>query len=314
MDKKTGAILVLITIVLLAGFLAAGCQPEDDDIETGIEDEKEVSIQAEGDYVGQIDSQSVEIEVDGNPKAFSLAEGLDVSGIKGGSRVAITYLEQEGRPLLKAVEVIDEPVEEVFQDEGLYVGRIDSRSVEIEVDGEHRAFAIDREAVVEGLRDGSIIAFTYREGEHRPVLLSAEVVEEPEHEKDENEVIEGEGVFIGQIDSQSIEVSRSRAFALAEGINADNIADGAKVAFKYTESADRPVLDYIEEVDSPPEGAVMPGRFIGQIDSHSVEIEYDQAFSIGEGVDIEGIEEGSKIVFTYQEGPARPVLFSISSF
>ncbi len=315
-DKKTGVIfLVLLITILLAGFTAAGCRPEADDIETGMEDEQEISIQAEGKYVGQIDIQSVEIDVEGNTKAFGLAEGMDVSDIKGGARVSVTYLEQEGRPLLKAIEVIEEPVEEVFQDEGIYVGRIDSRSVEIEVDGEFMVLAIEWEAEVEGLIDGSIIAFTYREGEHRPVLLSAEIIEEPDHEEaDKNEIIEGEGVFIGQIDSQSLELSRSRAFALAEGVSVDDIADGAKIAFTYTEGTDRPVLDYIEEVESPPEGAVMPGRFVGQIDSHSVEIEYEQAFSLGEGVGIESIEEGSKVVFKYQEGPARPVLISISSF
>lgn len=314
MDKKKGFFLAVLTIIMVAGLTAGGCQPETDDIDTGVEDEQKISIQAEGEYVGQIDSQSVEIEVDGSAKAFGLAEGMEVSDIKSGSTVAITYVEQETRPLLQAIEVIDEPVEEVFQEEGMYVGRIDSRSVEIEVNGKYRAFAIDREEVVEGLIDGSIIAFTYKEGEHRPVLTSAEVIEEPDHEEaEEREKIEGEGVFVGQIDSQSIEVARSRAFALAEGVSVENIADGAKVAFTYTESADRPLLDYIEEVDSPPEGAIMPGQFIGQIDSHSVEIEYAQAFTLGEGVDVEGIEEGSEIVFTYREGPARPVIIWIST-
>lgn len=314
--KKAGFILTVI--ILVAGIAGAGCQPgnEEIDVETETEEERDEQveyIQSEGIFVGQIDSQSVEIEVAGQPRAFALSEGIDVSGIGSGSRVSFTYDDRGERPLLQSIEVTDKPSDEVIQSEGTYVGRIDSRSVEIEINGEYRAFTIDREATVEDLIDGSIIAFTYRETDSRPVLMSVEIIEEPDPGQDGETIeVKGEGIYIGQIDSRSVEIFRSRAFTLGRGVSVNNIADGSKVAFTYTETRERATLKQIEAVDSPPEGEVIPGTYNGRIDSHSVEIEYDQAFTLGEEVDVESIAEGSEIVFTYRTGPARPVLVSIS--
>ncbi len=309
-----GAVFTGIIIFLLLGFLVVGCRPDPEDLDTGVEEDQEVFIQAEGVYVGQIDSHTVEIEVEDQAKAFGLAEGLDVSGIAEGSKVAINYENRAERPVLQSIEVVYEPAEELFQAEGFYVGRIDSRSVEIEVEGDHRVFVVARENVVEDLLDGSRIAFTYREDDPRPVLIDVEVIEEPDvAEANDKQQIEGEGVFVGQIDSQSIEVVRNRAFGFAEGVDVEVITEGAKVAFTYIETGDRPIIEYLEAVDSPPEGEIMTGIFVGQIDSHSVEIEYEQAFTLGEGLNVEGIDAGSDLFFIYREGPSRPVIQSISA-
>ncbi len=319
MYKKAGVILAVV--VLVAGIAGGGCQPfnEETDAETETMEERDGQveyIQSEGIFVGQIDSQSVEIEVAGQPRAFALSEGIDVSGISSSSRVSFAYDDQGERPLLKSIEVTDKPLEEIIQSEGTYVGRIDSRSMEIEINGEYRAFTIDKEITVEDLIEGSIIAFTYRETDSRPVLMSVEIIEEPDPGQDsepgEPIEVKGEGIYIGQIDSRSIEIFRSRAFTLGRGVSVNNIADGSKVAFTYTETGERAILEHIETVDSPPEGEVIPGIYNGRIDSHSVEIEYDQAFILGEEIDVEGIAEGAEIVFNYREGPARPVLVSIS--
>jgi len=313
MRKKKAFLIFLLFIVLLIVFPGAGCRPGDDEIDTGVREEEEALIMGEGIYVGQIDSRSVEIEEDGQAKAYGLAEEIDVSEIRSGSKVAFTYDDGGERPLLRSIEVIEPAAEEVLRGEGIYTGRIDSRSVEIEVNGEYRAFALSSETVVEGLSDGSKIAFTYRESEQRPMLLAVEVLEEPEDEAgDEILEIEAEGILVGQIDTQSIEVLRTRAFALGEGVDVDHIAAGSRVAFTYTETGERPVLDYIEAVDSHPEGELRSGILVGQIDSHSVEIEYDQAFTLGAAVSVEEIADGSAIVFTYRVGPVRPVITSIS--
>ncbi len=306
---------LLLLFILLLGLIVAGCQAEENEIDFDMQEETEQQdsyVQAEGIFIGQIDSQSVEIEEAGSLKAFGIAAEIDVSDIKKGSKVSYTYESKEERPIIQSIEVIDAPELEIIHGEGRYAGRIDRRSVEIEMAGEHKAFSLDDPVLVDEVIEGSIITFSYRESENRPILLTVEVLEEPaEEENNEALGIEDKGIYIGQIDSQSIEIARSRAFALGDITNIEGINDGSMIAFSYTETAERPTLNYLEAVDSLPEGEILAGILVGQIDSHSVEIEYEQAFIIGEGVNIEEIESGSEICFTYEEGPARPVLTAV---
>lgn len=305
----------MLFFMIILGFMFAGCQAEENEIDAVTQEEPEPQdsyFRAEGIYIGQIDSLSVEIEEAGEVKTFGLEPEVDVSEIKKGSKVSYSYESKEVRPTIQSIEVIDAPEPEILQGEGRYVGRIDRRSVEIEIAGEYKAFSLDAPVLIDGLIEGSSIAFSYRDDEHRPVLLTLEVLEEPtEVENDEVLEIETEGIYIGQIDSQSVEIARNRAFALGEVVNIESIADGSMIAFSYTETAERPTLNYLDTVESLPEGEYLVGTLVGQIDSHSVEIEYEQVFIIGEGVNIEAIESGSEIRFTYKEGPARPVLISI---
>ncbi len=306
---------LLLLFILLLGLIFAGCQAEENEIDVDMQEDPEQQdsyVQAEGIFIGQIDSQSVEIEESGSLKVFGLDTEVDVSDIKKGSKVTYTYVNKEERPIIQSIEGIDAPEPEIIQGEGRYAGRIGSRSVEIEMAGEHKVFSLDDPVLIDEVIEGSIITFSYRESADRPVLLTVEVLEEPaEAENDETLEIEDKGIYIGQIDSQSVEIARSRAFALGDITNIEGIADGSMVAFSYTETVERPTLNYLDAVDSLPEGEILAGILVGQIDSHSVEIEYEQAFIIGEGVNIEEIESGSEIRFTYKEGPARPVLTSV---
>lgn len=70
----------------------------------GAEQSKEVS----GEYVGQIDSNSVEIIVEGSPKAFVLNEETQqmISSLKTKSKVSIVYTENEnGQLILNKIEL-----------------------------------------------------------------------------------------------------------------------------------------------------------------------------------------------------------------
>ncbi len=306
---------IMLFFVIIMGLLFAGCQAEENEIDTDLNEEVEEQpsyFKAEGIFVGQIDSNSVEIEEAGNIETFGLESEVDVSEIKKGSKVSYTYESKEERPIIKTIEVINGEEPEIIQGEGRYTGRIDRRSVEIEIAGEYMAFTVNDPMLIDELIEGSLIAFSYKDNERRPVLLSVEVLELPvEDENGEPLEIEAEGIYIGQIDSQSVEIARNRAFALGDIVNIEDIADGSLVAFSYTETAERPILEYLDAVETMPEGEVLAGTLVGQIDSHSVEIEYEQAFIIGEGVSVDEIESGSVIHFIYKEGPARPVLISI---
>jgi hypothetical protein len=305
MSKKYGVILLAATLIVLIAVLGSGCRTAD------LESTEELILDGEGVYIGQIDSQSVEIEVAGQPRAFEIGEGVGLAGIEDGTPVAFTYVEGETRPVLISIEALAPLDEEVvLQGVGFYTGQIDSHSVEIEVGNEFVAFGLGEGVSVAGISDGSRVAFTYIESEQRPVLLSIEVLDEPD--ESESGVLTGEGILVGYIDARSVEIELNRAFALGDDVSVGNIEDGSLVVFSYTETGQRAILDSIEAVDEPMEGNLLHGTYIGQIDSQSVEIQYFKAFAIGEGTGIEEVSDGSEIVFTYREGPPRPELISVA--
>ena len=304
MTKKMG--VLLLVMLLLATTAIAGCRPDRNDNTAG------AVIEGEGIMVGQIDSQAVEIEINGQLKAFSLGAGVSAAGISDGAKVVFSYIETEERPvLLSLTAAVVEEVGTTLRGEGIYTGQIDSHSVEIEVDGEARAFAIGEGVVVENIDGGSRITFTYREEEYRPLLLSIEVIEGPVGDGEAE--ITGEGIYVGQIDNQSVEIEINRAFVYGGEVSVDGIADGSLVAFTFVESGARAVLDSIEAVDEPVEGDVMHGTFIGQIDGQSVEISYFQAFALGEGVSVDGLDDGSAVFYTYRAEKPRSVLISLTA-
>jgi len=324
MFKNKGFWVVLTVFVLLIALLNTGCRATDEEMEEEADEEEQVEqeestmFEAEGVFVGQIDSQSVEIEIDGQTKVFALAEEVRVDQITDGSKVAFSYTDQEGRPLLHSMETLEVPDsdEQVLDNEGVYTGQSDSRSLEVEVDGQPKIFAMGSDVRVDDLPAGSIIAFTYKENGDKPLMLSLEVLEEPDEEgyEDDPEYLElkGEGILEGPIDGQSVEIKRNRVFASGDH-DLEDIEDGSKVAFTYTEEEERPVLDSIEVVDEPLAGEYIYGTLIGRADSHSVEIEYHRAYALGPGVSVEDIETGSKVTFTYYSGPYRPKLISVDA-
>ncbi len=306
MFSKTGYLFILVVITLT--FLAFGfaCQSEEMDAQVH---EDYVVLEDQGILSGQIDSQSVEIEVDGRLEVFVLAEGVGLTGISDGSKVHFTYTESEDRPVLHSIESLETEIKPI-QGEGIYTGQIDSNSVEIEVDGRPMAFALDEALIVDHILEGSYVAYTYREEDQRFLLESIEVIEEPLGGG--NGVLIGEGILVGLIDSRSVEIEINRAFMLDEGVFVDDIVDGSMVAFAYTEAGQRAIIEMIEAVDEPVEGEVMHGTYIGQIDAQSVEISYFQAFALAEDLSVEDIDDGSEIVFTYQTDSYRPILKTVA--
>ncbi|MBW6463514.1 MAG: hypothetical protein K0B84_04945 [Firmicutes bacterium] len=303
MIKRTKEHFRLMVIIITAVIFLAGCGS------TATDSDQQVVLEGVGILTGQIDSQSVEIEINGQYRAFALGEGVSIEGIADGSTIAFTYIEEEARPVLLSIEILESAAESLTG-EGIFSGQIDSNSVEIEVDGEPKAFAVAPEVSLANLESGSRIEFTYREEEFRPLLISIDSVEQPVG--DTAAFLVGEGVFVGQIDPQSVEIKINRAFMLADDINVEGIDDGSLVAFSFLESGQRAVIESIRAVEEPVEGEVMHGILVGQIDSQSVEIEYYQAFAIGEA-DLDGLTDGSDVTFTYKPGEYRPVLLSITS-
>ena len=293
------ALVVILALVVYWGSSFWSADPEPVD---------RLVLEGEGIFVGQIDNHSVEIIIGGQPREFGLDGGVSLAGIRDGSTVIFTYTEEETRPILLSIKTA-ETGSEITREEGIFSGQIDSHSVEIVVENQPIAFSLSEGVSVGHIKDGSRVSFTYRKEEARSVLLFIEMIDEPG--ADSNDDLVGEGLLVGQIDAQSVEILLNRVFMLGSNVNIDGIADGSLVAFSYSISGQRAVLDSIIAVDEPIEGALAHGILIGQSDSQSVEIQYYIAFALGAGINIESIADGSEVIFTYQEGTHRPVLTSI---
>jgi hypothetical protein len=295
------SMLGLLALVLLV--LNAGCQPDSPDLE------EEVVLEGTGVLTGQIDSQSIAIDLEGELITFILQEGVSVTGIEDGSKVSFSYIEEEPAPLILSIVSLEEE-ELIYEEMGTYLGQIDNHSVEISVDGQARAFEIGEKVSVDQLVSGSRVLFTYRDDDQRLILMTLKVIEEPVG--DDNDELTGEGVLEGQIDAHSVEISIKRIFVLSDVVSAEEIEIGSLVAFGFTENGRKATIYSLEAVNEPLEGRIMHGILTGRPDDRTVEIEYHQAFGLDEGVSIEGIGDGAEVVYTYYQAEHRPVLTSIA--
>jgi len=128
MNKKFGvALAVLLGIVVTAGSIAAYSETNENLLlnqeETETEENSPEILTGEGVLVGRIDSHSVKIEgiftgladghtaefkIDGEYRAYGLAENIDFSGIDVGEKLWIVYQENEnGREEIIKIEIMD---------------------------------------------------------------------------------------------------------------------------------------------------------------------------------------------------------------
>ena len=302
--KKTGRVLYLIaTLIIIAVLLISGCQPAaDGDEELSVLEEKGLLLEIK-------DEGAVALEVNGVSRWFNLSTGVVITGINEGEQVIFSYSETVDGPLILSLER-DPQQTGYLRGEGFYNGQIDSHSVEIEIDGQPVAFSINSNFDPNQIKSGSYITFTYTEEEHRPLIVAVEQVKEPPVA--EEDYLFAEGVFIGWIDPQAVEIKIRQIFALAEDINIDSLEDGTLVAFTYTEGAEAMVIELLIEAEDPVEGNFIHGTLLSRTASGLVEVEYFRAFSIG-NADLDGVAEEDRIAFTYKKDEHRPVLIAVSA-
>ncbi|PAQ15399.1 hypothetical protein CD798_06310 [Bacillaceae bacterium SAOS 7] len=150
-------------------------------------------VEAKGIYNGMADVHTVEINVDGEDRAFQInPEGEEVKkfdALEEGSEVTFVY-KTEGEQMtitqVKAVEpkqAVENETEEGTENEvavdeveatGIYNGMADLHTVELNVDGEDRAFQINPEGEevkkFDALEEGSEVTFVYKtEGEQMTI-------------------------------------------------------------------------------------------------------------------------------------------------
>ncbi|MDO9533736.1 MAG: protease complex subunit PrcB family protein [Bacillota bacterium] len=134
-----------------------------------------VLIEKTGIYTGQIDNNFIEIKVDNMERAYMLPEELSwmlSELLNSGDAVVVSYYENSnGQLVIRKLdtEARDRMVMEVH---GVLVGQIDSNSVEINVDGEPKAFRLAEQILIEEFNDGDNIIIDYYTDEHGRFILN----------------------------------------------------------------------------------------------------------------------------------------------
>jgi hypothetical protein len=128
-----------------------------------------------GIYTGQIDNNFIEISVDNMESAYMLPEEFSwmlSELLNSGDTVVFSYYENtNGQKVILELdtEARDKMVTGV---RGVLVGQMDSNSVEIEVDGEAKAFRLSEQILIGEFNDGDNVIIDYYTDEHGRFILN----------------------------------------------------------------------------------------------------------------------------------------------
>jgi hypothetical protein len=194
---KTRLIAAFTAALLIFGFTACGFQQntgKEPGTTQGTASNKvppEI-IDAAGIYVGQIDSNSIEITIDGTAGAYRYEESLKpvIEALAKDNRVAFTYYENEnGQQILTKIAKEKASIKEFTNITGTLTGLIDNNSLEIIVEknpaiensGGPMAFRIPEELKpyfdstskeYKDFRNDEKMVFSFFENENRQLVLT----------------------------------------------------------------------------------------------------------------------------------------------
>ena len=117
-------------------------------------------MHAEGEYVGRIDNNSIEVIVDGTVAAYRLTEttAMQVTALTEGKTIGFVYVQNDAGQ--NAIIRFDASPQTLI---AVYAGQIDPHSIEVTTDGGPVAFQLTGDALTQapGLEVGDTIVITF---------------------------------------------------------------------------------------------------------------------------------------------------------
>ncbi len=318
MKKKVWVIIIAAAVLaLLAGTITAQ-NILGGDANKSFETAVPEVLSGEGVLTGRIDSHSVEIEVDGEPRAFGLGDTLRDQEFAAGKVSFEYYVDKNGRFVLTKVQTAGTDVQTAA---GIFNGLADSHTLEIRVGNTDQSFTFEEGVAIDSLQPGDAVTFDYKEDQTGRLIIIRLVKETEEgHNEDpvDRKPLTAKGVLTGRIDSHSVEIEidgEPRAFGLSDALRAAEFTAGP-ISFKYYVDKNGYFI-ITEAVWTKEEGGAVQtaeGIFNGQADNHTVEIEVNgeaRAFGLAGGISFTGIKEGEQVFIAYQESGGRPVIIKV---
>lgn len=163
---------------------------------------------------------------------------------------AIAYFSEQRPPVLADKGEEEQPVEaevKLFGGEGVFNGRIDSHSVEIEINGEIKVFGLSEAVRDTEFHRGDITFKYFVDKNGKPVIAEADF-----EVSQRGEVKNAEGIFSGLADSHTAEIiidGEPFSFGLDQGISFDGIEEEDEIYIVYQENElGRLVIIKIEKI------------------------------------------------------------------
>ncbi len=307
MNKRFFIIGAIVLMLAIAGGSIAAQGGWEKIVGQPTEKSSQEVLTGEGLLNGRIDSHSVEIQINGETKSFGLSDELIEQEFTDGSQLKFEYyIDHNGRAIITKLEVSEQSKETIMRAVGVFVGLADSHTVEIKVEGEAKAFALDEGIDTANLQSGDDIAFNYKEDQYGRFVIIG--LEKQGKDNSKEELRSAKGILTGRIDNHSVEIKvngKIQAFGLSEALRKKDFAVG-EISFKYYIDKDgRSIITeaYFQEPRKS-EVQTAEGIFSGLADNHTVEIEINgepTSFGLDENITFTGIEEGQEIFIAYQE-------------
>ena len=161
MQKKVWTVIIAVAILALAGGAIAAQNILTGDREPVTEPAVPTSeiFNDTGNLTGRIDSHSVEIEIDGEPRVFGLSNELREAEFAPGP-ISFKYkVDQNGRSIITEAEWTKAGKSTMETADGIFNGQADNHTVEIRVGREDRSFTFAGEIAVDNLHPGDKVNF-----------------------------------------------------------------------------------------------------------------------------------------------------------
>ncbi|KAA0545409.1 hypothetical protein FZW96_18770 [Bacillus sp. BGMRC 2118] len=175
----------------------------------------------------------------------------------------------------------------VVKEEAAYVGRVDSNSIEVNTETETLVLQVGKVTDIDwnSIEKNAPVTIEYYKNRENQAILQSIDVKEVKKEQDtvKKEIIKEEAAYVGQIDSNSIEVNTEfQTLALQTGevtnVNWNNIKKNAAVIVEYYKNEhNQHILTKITVKDVPKSETKNntireTAAYVGQIDANSIEV------------------------------------------
>lgn len=185
-------ILILVAILLMLVSLVTGClnrenepegengkEPQNENQVENTEDDNITNkrLSQTGTYVGQVDNNFIEIQVDGKPMTFMLTEETrkSIEEINENDEIDFVYYKNEhGQYVLTSIIKKDVDEDAVKTDTGIYVGQLDNFSIEIQIEETSKVFInYEMDKLLKDIEQGDRVEVKYSKNEHGQLDLKS---------------------------------------------------------------------------------------------------------------------------------------------